>query len=105
MLENCLNTIRRDTPTAKIVVITHNCPTYDILIDKYRENDPHNINSFFANDDLITKMGEGVKAWFCGHTHGCNKIQSGETQIATNTYGYEWETIEGFKPDAVLEII
>jgi hypothetical protein len=26
------------------------------------------------------------------------------TIVATNTFGYEWETIEGFSVDAVIEI-
>lgn len=90
-------------PDSKIVVLTHHCPTYDIIIDKYKLNDKENMNSFFANNDLITPFGKNVKVWICGHTHGCKKIKVGETIVATNTFGYEWETIEGFKTDATVE--
>jgi len=91
-------------PDKRLIVITHHCPTYDIITENYRENDPHKINSFFANSDLITPFGKNVKAWLCGHTHGCNTIKIGETIVATNTFGYEWEMIGGFKNDATIEI-
>lgn len=87
----------------KVVVLTHHCPTYDIIIDKYL-NDPDNINSFFANKDLISLFGKNVKAWICGHTHGCKTIDINGTIIATNTFGYEWELIVGFKNDAIIII-
>jgi predicted MPP superfamily phosphohydrolase len=92
-----------ENPESKIIVLTHHCPTYDIIIEKYKY-DPHNMNSFFANTDLITPFGKNVKAWICGHTHGCNKITVDNTIVATNTFGYEWEIIDGFKNDAVIEI-
>ena len=62
------------------------------------------MNSFFANKDLISPFGKNVKAWICGHTHGCKVIDVNGTIVATNTFGYEWETIEGFSVDAVIEI-
>lgn len=92
------------SPDTKIIVLTHHCPTYEIITDKYRLNDMNNMNSFFANDDLITPFGKNVKLWLCGHTHGCKSINIEGTIVATNTFGYEWETIDGFKPDAVIEI-
>jgi hypothetical protein len=61
------------------------------------------MNSFFANKDLVSSLGKNVKAWICGHTHGCKVIDVNGTIVATNTFGYEWETIDGFKPDAVIE--
>ena len=96
--------LHQTNPDAKIIVLTHHCPTYDIIVDKYRLNDPDNMNSFFANNDLITPFGKNVKLWICGHTHGCKTINVGDTIVATNTFGYEWETIEGFRADAVIEI-
>jgi predicted MPP superfamily phosphohydrolase len=95
--------IESDSPDLNVVVLTHHCPTYDIIIDKYL-NDPDNMNSFFANKDLISPFGKNVKAWICGHTHGCKVIDVNGTIVATNTFGYEWETIEGFSVDAVIEI-
>jgi hypothetical protein len=62
------------------------------------------MNSFFANRDLVSPFGKNVKAWICGHTHSCKTINVDGTIVATNTFGYEWETIDGFKPDATLEI-
>lgn len=103
-LGNTLTKIQNESPDLKIVVLTHHCPTYDIIIEKYSSNDPNNMNSFFANKDLISPFGKNVKAWICGHTHGCKTINVEGTIVATNTFGYEWETIEGFKNDATLEI-
>jgi hypothetical protein len=45
-----------------------------------------------------------VKAWFCGHTHGCKQISLDGTIVATNTLGYDGEYVPGFKTDAVVDI-
>jgi predicted phosphodiesterase len=87
-----------------ILVITHHCPTYEIIIDKY-QTDPYNMNSVFANKDLVSKLGKNVKVWLCGHTHGCKTININGTIIATNTGGYKSEYIQGFKSDAVIELL
>ena len=102
-LGNTLTKIQSESSDSKVVVLTHHCPTYDIIIEKYAE-DPDNMNSFFANKDLISPFGKNVKAWICGHTHGCKTIDVNGTIVATNTFGYEWETIDGFKNAAILEI-
>lgn len=102
-LNTTIRKIQVESPDLKVLVLTHHCPTYDIIVDKYSD-DPNNMNSFFANKDLISPFGKSVKAWICGHTHGCKSINVDGTIVATNTFGYEWETIEGFKPDAVIEI-
>jgi hypothetical protein len=98
-----LSKLRSESPNLKVVVLTHHCPTYDIIIEKYAE-DPDNLNSFFANKDLVSPFGKNVKAWICGHTHGCKTINVDGTIVATNTFGYEWETVDGFQPDATIEI-
>jgi predicted MPP superfamily phosphohydrolase len=103
-LGSTLTKIQNESPDLKVVVLTHHCPTYDIIIEKYSVDDPDNMNSFFANKDLISPFGKNVKAWICGHTHGCKVIDVNGTKVATNTFGYEWETIDGFKNDAILEI-
>jgi predicted MPP superfamily phosphohydrolase len=102
-LGSTLTKINSETPDAKVLVLTHHCPTYDIIIEKYAE-DPDNMNSFFANKDLISPFGNNVKAWLCGHTHGCKTINVDGTIVATNTFGYEWETVDGFRVDATIEI-
>jgi predicted MPP superfamily phosphohydrolase len=102
-LGNTLAKIQNESPDLKIVVLTHHCPTYDIIIEKYTESDPDNMNSFFANKDLVSPFGKNVKAWICGHTHGCKVIDVNGTIVATNTFGYEWETVDGFKADAVIK--
>jgi UDP-2,3-diacylglucosamine pyrophosphatase LpxH len=103
-IANTLEEIRNNSPDSKLVMLTHHCPTYGILIEKYLENDSDNMNSFFANIDLISPFGKNVKAWICGHTHGCKIIDVNGTIVATNTFGYEWETIEGFRNDATIDI-
>lgn len=103
-LGTTLKKIQDENTNLNILVLTHHCPTYDIIVDKYTISDPNNMNSFFANKDLVTPFGKNVKAWICGHTHGCKSINIDGTIVATNTFGYEWETIDGFKADAVIEI-
>lgn len=102
-LGTALTKIHADSPDAKVLVLTHHCPTYDIIIEKYTTSDPDNMNSFFANKDLISPFGKNVKAWICGHTHGCKTINVDGTIVATNTFGYEWETVDGFRVDATIE--
>jgi predicted phosphodiesterase len=102
-LGTALTKIHADSPDSKVLVLTHHCPTYDIIIEKYTE-DPENMNSFFANKDLVSPFGKNVKAWICGHTHGCKKINVDGTIVATNTFGYEWEVIDEFRVDATIEI-
>jgi hypothetical protein len=99
--------IKRGTDAAaqkSIIVITHHCPTYDVISDKYLEGDSDGANSFFANRDLVSPFGKNVKAWFCGHTHGCKQISLDGTIVATNTLGYDGEYVPGFKTDAVVDI-
>jgi hypothetical protein len=103
-LGKTLTKLHDEYPELKVLVLTHHCPTYDIIIEKYTAADPYNMNSFFANRDLVSPFGKNVKGWICGHTHGCKTINVDGTIVATNTFGYEWETIEGFKSDAVIEI-
>jgi hypothetical protein len=103
-IKTTLLQLNKESPEKRIVMLTHHCPTYDIIVDEYRLDDPDNTNSFFANKDLISPFGKNVKAWICGHTHGCKTIDINGTIVATNTFGYEHETIEGFKNDAILEI-
>jgi hypothetical protein len=103
-LEGALNDIKLNRPDSKIVVLTHHCPTYDIITDKYLKDDPERMNSFFANKDLVSPFGKNVKAWLCGHTHGCKVINLDGTVVATNTLGYDGEAVNGFKTDATIEI-
>jgi predicted MPP superfamily phosphohydrolase len=102
-IRNTITNLEKTNPAANIIMLTHHCPTYDIIIDRYRLNDPANLNSFFANDDLISQFAKNIKVWICGHTHGCNKIKIGETYIATNVFGYENEIVDGFRNDAIIE--
>jgi predicted MPP superfamily phosphohydrolase len=105
-IRNTLKTLYEENPNYKIIMLTHHCPTYDVIVDKYRLDDPDNMNSFFANDDeeKLVEQISNIKLWLCGHTHGCKKITVNDTIIATNTYGYDGEVIEGFKKDAIVEI-
>lgn len=102
-LNTTINQLNEDKAVTKIVVLTHHCPSYDIIIDRYKE-DPHNFNSFFANDDLDHLFGNKVKIWLCGHTHGCKIMENNGTVIATNTLGYSGENVEGFNSTTVIHI-
>ena len=105
-IKKTLILLYQENPNYKIIMVTHHCPTYDILQAKYLEDDKEDINSFFANDDNegLLKITPNIKLWICGHTHGCKKITVNNTIIATNTYGYDSENVEGFSNKAVIEI-
>lgn len=103
-IKKTLISLYEENTNYKIIMVTHHCPTYDILQAKYLDNDTDNMNSFFANDDEELLKTPSIKLWICGHTHGCKKIIVNNTIIATNTYGYDGENIEGFSNKAVIEI-
>jgi predicted MPP superfamily phosphohydrolase len=103
-LKQTIDILQQISPERQIIILTHHCPTFEILNDIYLESDPQNINSLFANKDLEHLFGKNVKAWLCGHTHGCKTKTIKETIISTNTYGYEGENVEGFSTEAVIEI-
>lgn len=103
-IKKTLTSLYEENPNYKIIMVTHHCPTYDILQAKYLENDTENMNSFFANNDEELFKTPNIKLWVCGHTHGCKKITVNNTIIATNTYGYDGENIEGFSNKAIIEI-
>ncbi len=101
-LNTTLRNLQDENPEIKIVVLTHHCPTYDLIIDKYLSSD--SMNSFFANKGLENLFGKNVKAWICGHTHGCKTVIVNGTILTTNTLGYIGEKVDGFKVDAIIEI-
>lgn len=93
-----------DTTSNSIIILTHHCPTYNVLIDKYTLSDPYKLNSFFANDNLTEICSPSVKAWLCGHTHGCKQIEENGIIVATNTLGYSDEKIDSFSTQAVINL-
>jgi UDP-2,3-diacylglucosamine pyrophosphatase LpxH len=102
-LEDTISNLSSANENAKILVLTHHCPTFKVIDDKYLTEDNHEINTFFATD-LEYLLRNNVKAWICGHTHGCKQVNINNTIVATNTYGYLNETISRFSNKAIIEI-
>lgn len=102
-LEDIICNISSTNENAKIIVLTHHCPTFKVIDDKYLTEENYDANTFFASD-LEYLFGENVKAWLCGHTHGCKQVTINNTIVATNTYGYLNEKVSGFNKSAIIEI-
>lgn len=73
------------TKNLKLVVVTHYCPTYDVLFgsgryDKYRSLYVSNLDVMLNRDDIHT--------WICGHTHkNFDMLSSGGTRVVSNQHG------------------
>jgi predicted phosphodiesterase len=100
-LNTTITELNEDPTVSKIVVLTHHCPTRDVIIEKYQD-DPYNFNSFFANDTLEHLFGNKVKIWLCGHTHGCKILEKNGTIIGTNTLGYSGENVNEYNNSAII---
>jgi predicted phosphodiesterase len=100
-----LKTVISENSNNRIIVLTHHCPTDEVILDKYKINSYDTVNNtFFANENLLSEIGNKIKVWICGHTHGCKKVCVENTIVATNTLGYEGEIVEEFQTDAVIQI-
>lgn len=83
-LENALN--NPNFQSKKKIVITHYCPSFDFLSDKYKQDV---FNSLYASNlnNLITK--QKVHTWIYGHTHSNVDIEFDGVKIVTNQYSNE----------------
>ena len=74
----------------KSVVITHHCPSFDLITNKY----PLNPNSVFYYSNLNYLINKPIQAWLCGHSHHQNHIIVNDVPIFMNPIGLEHENSE-----------
>lgn len=69
----------------KTVVVSHHCPSYQLVSPEYKHSHLNGGYYSFMDDDIFEN---GPDVWFCGHTHSSHKITIGATDIFVNPRGY-----------------
>jgi predicted phosphohydrolase len=98
--EEILNTIYLSNDQ-DIIVITHHAPSYQSVIEKYKEDI---VNPAFASElsEMILKYK--IKYWIHGHMHSKLDYMIGETRVICNPRGYNDKENPDFNPKMELEI-
>lgn len=90
-LQSEIQSISRENPNQRILVITHHAPSY------LNTSDPAHLNNAWSSafcTDLIESQlpswpgSSSVKSWVFGHTHWTITFQFGKTILASNQRGY-----------------
>lgn len=82
----------------RLLVMTHHLPSYQLILEKYRDKKYAKMNCHFYSDldHLITSP---VVAWCAGHSHGFNHQVINGVQTFVNAYGYPNENRNGSSLD------
>lgn len=88
-----------ETPSKKAIIITHHLPSYDMILDKYKNSDCN--YGFAAHCDSLLK-NPSVVAWICGHSHGSKKHDTLPCYL--NARGYPREDSQStYSPHKLIE--
>jgi predicted phosphodiesterase len=91
----------------KAIVVTHHLPTYDMILDCYKDS-PINCGFAAHADDIL--QHPAVASWICGHSHGqrvldISKKDGTTIQCRLNARGYPHESSEfTYKPCVTFEV-
>lgn len=80
------------------IVITHHMPSYDLVDEKYR-----NENNVCFTSDMSYLFNRSIKAWIYGHTHSATEQTINGILFKCNPIGYKGEN-EKFKVIDVLTL-
>lgn len=99
----CVNYIEKivnENNDKKVVVLSHHCPSYQYLTEKYKHS---NINYAFASNlDYLIK--EPICAWLSGHTHGIINKKINGVICSINCQGYSKQNLIDYDPGKYIEI-
>lgn len=83
----------------KLVVITHHCPTYDVL----RLYD--NLSSLYVSNLDHLLQYKWIPVWICGHTHtNFDIVSKGGTRVVSNQLGKPKDNINNFSKNFIISI-
>ena len=78
--------VERVNPDAKVVVVTHHCPTVKCVAPHYRGS---SVNSSFVSDlEWFIEKHPSIKLWVCGHVHNRFFVKVGQCSVVANPRGY-----------------
>jgi predicted phosphodiesterase len=80
------------------IVVTHHCPSFRSVHEKYKTADNEQVNYGFAShlDELVESSG--AKLWIHGHTHCPCDYVIGNTRVICNPLGYPGENAGPYRP-------
>lgn len=79
------NQLERVDKEKKVVVITHNPPTYRCVEQKFKGD---SLNGAFVSDLHDVLKSYKIDYWICGHVHSSHDFILHETNIVCNPRGY-----------------
>jgi predicted phosphodiesterase len=86
----------------QMLVVTHHCPTYDVLSDK-RVNDKYVSLYVSRLDHLLTSSN--VHTWVAGHTHrNFDFVTNGGTRLVSNQKGKPRDNVYDFSKSFVIQV-
>lgn len=75
----------------KCIVITHHCPSYNVINEKYKTLRMMPYNQWFASDifeSISLEDKKKIKCWFYGHTHTPSHMIIDNIDLLCNPIGY-----------------
>ena len=87
----------------QLMVVTHHCPSYDVLVGNHKSNDKF-VSLYVSRLDHLLKS-ENVNTWIAGHTHrNFDFITQGGTRLVSNQKGKPKDHVYDFKKNFVVEM-
>jgi Icc-related predicted phosphoesterase len=88
----------------KLVVVTHHCPTYEVLKYNSRKNNDKFISLYVTNLDYLL-VSSKIHTWICGHIHkNFDFITNGGTRVIGNQKGKPKDNIQDFSKNCIVKI-
>jgi hypothetical protein len=114
-LEYSIHNIQRKDKHAKILVITHHLPLYELTHPKYLTPKYKPLNSAYASDLSLLmdstnqnihqdKLHQSICFWCCGHTHEMTKATHKGINFFINPMGYPRESRVTKTQNEIIEL-
>lgn len=90
-------------PQARIVVITHHCPSIECTPPAYMHSEIN--QAFCSNLESFIKDHGNISHWICGHSHWQTSFEIDDCKIILNARGYCYrDEDKNFDPHLIVEI-
>jgi predicted phosphodiesterase len=87
----------------QMVVVTHHCPSYDVLGNSHKSNDRF-VSLYVSKLDYLLKSSN-VHTWIAGHTHkNFDFITEGGTHLVSNQRGKPRDNVYDFSTSFVVDV-
>ena len=87
----------------KLVVVTHHCPSYSVLLNGHKNNDKY-VSLYVSKLDYLLNSSN-VHTWVAGHTHkNFDFITDGGTRLVSNQRGKPKDNVRDFSNSFIVNI-